>query len=712
MPRFPLAPALALALAGPALGACGSPAEAPPRRDCRAFVWARPERGAELRVVGSWNDWASPGATLFPYGSEGWQVLPLLLPAGEYGYRIVQGGQSALDPYAPLSSYQGEQEVSLLVVPSCEVPAIQVDSVEARAGGAAEIKGTFLAAGSGAALSPASLSAHEGGGPALAAGEASPSDGHFSFSLNGLSRGKHTFTLEAADAKGVAAEPAQASVWVEPAHESWADGVLYQIMIDRYRGDGGAALSPPATLGSRAGGTLDGVRAEIEKGTFASLGVTALWLSPVYLNPTEARPGRDGHPSESYHGYWPIDDRAVDPRIGGDAALEAVMASAHAQGLRVLLDIVPNHVYETNARYLDHQGQGWFNDGPSKCVCGAPDCDWGAHIQTCWFAPYLPDVRWQRPEAMPLAADDARFWMDRFGADGVRIDAVPMMPRGATRRIAHALRHAQSPRGSLFSIGEVFTGPGVGGLDTIRYYLGPDGLDAAFDFPLMWAIRDAFGADRAGFDEVESTLASKEKALAGSGSLLGLMIDNHDTSRFLSDAEGKGGVDPWVSAPPQPAAEGLYARQAMALALTFSLPGLPVLYYGDEIAMAGANDPDNRRVMPPAEALSPAQQGVLATVQRMGALRRCFPALRTGARRPLTTEKKRWAFVRDAGDGLPVLALFSKEAQATSLPVPGAPPGEYLDAFTGAPVHLGEGAAVEVKPFSFTILLPAQHPCP
>jgi glycosidase len=711
MLRFPLVPALALALAGSALGACGTRAAPPPRRDCRSFVWAKPDPGAEVRVVGSWSGWASPGAAPLPYGSDGWQVLPLLLPPGEYGYRLVQGGESALDPHAPLSTYQGEQEVSLLVVPSCDVPAIQVDSVEVGQNGEASVKGTFLAAKSGAALDIASVSAREGDTAARPA-EASSTDGRFSFSLTGLSRGKHTLILEATDEQGVKAEPAQAAVWVEPAADSWADGVLYQIMIDRYRGDGGATLTPPPALGARAGGTLDGVRAEIEKGTFASLGVTALWLSPVYLNPSEARLGRDGHPSESYHGYWPVDDRAVDPRIGGESALQAVIASAHAHGLKVILDIVPNHVYETNPRYLEHQGDGWFNDGPSKCVCGAPDCDWGAHILTCWFAPYLPDVRWQRADALPLAADDARFWMERFGADGVRIDAVPMMPRAATRRIAHALRTSQSPRGSLFSIGEVFTGPGAGGLDTIRYFLGPDGLDAAFDFPLMWAIRDAFGADRAGFDAVESTLVLKEKALAGSGSLLGLMIDNHDTSRFLSDAEGTGNVDPWASAPAQPTEQGLYARQAMALALTFSLPGLPVLYYGDEIAMAGANDPDNRRVMPASDTLSPAQQSVLATVQRMGALRRCFPALRTGARRPLTTTKTRWAFVRDAGDGLPVLALFSKEPQPSTIAVPGAPAGDYLDAFTGAPVHLGEGTEVPVDPLSFKILLPAQHPCP
>src|SRR5690606_34538512 len=98
----------------------------------------------------------------------------------------------------------------------------------------------------------------------------------------------------------------------------------------------------------------------------------------------------------------------------------------------------PNHVYETHPRYLEHQGDGWFH--PSGCVCGTPSCPWGEHIETCWFTPYLPDVRWQHPEAARAARDDVAFWMRRYDLDGLRVDAVPMMPRAATRRIAHEVR--------------------------------------------------------------------------------------------------------------------------------------------------------------------------------------------------------------------------------------------------------------------------------
>ena len=96
--------------------------------------------------------------------------------------------------------------------------------------------------------------------------------------------------------------------------------------------------------GRRAGGTLSGVLSAIEGGYFERFGVSALWMSPVYLNPVEPRPGRDGRMYDSYHGYWPLDSRGVEPRIGGEALVRAVVEAAHARGLRVLFDLVPNHV--------------------------------------------------------------------------------------------------------------------------------------------------------------------------------------------------------------------------------------------------------------------------------------------------------------------------------------------------------------------------------
>lgn len=706
-------PSLGLALAlcaAPALAGCGDPTY--PTVDCRQAIWALPAReDVEVRVIGSFDDWQTPG-TEMESADDGWRVALLDLPPGEYGYQITEGGAPKLDRYQPLGTYRGEQEVSLLTAADCSVPALRVDAASAGADGALTLAGAFVARDGGPALATTSVEVRIDGELAEKGEvQASAATGLFGVSKAGLLPGKHRITIDAHDEDGKPAPTAEASVWVKPAAETWADGVLYQVVVDRYRGDGGAPLAAPATPGSRAGGTLRGVLAEIENGTFEALGVTALWLSPVYTNPEGFLVGRDGRESQGYHGYWPIADREVDPRLGGEEALDLVIAKAHARGIKVLFDLVPNHVHEDNPRYLAHRGDGWFDDGPDHCVCGDPGCDWGTHIQACWFTPFLPDVRWKSEGAVHAAIDDTVFWMRRFDADGVRIDAVPMMPRMATRRILRGMRDSVSPRDALFAVGEVFTGPG--GEDVIRYFMGRDGLDSAFDFPLMWALRDAVAHNRSGLEDVEKTLVAGEEALRGSGAVVARMLGNHDTTRFVSEAAGNAGNHPWENPPPQPEGAGVYSRHRLALTVMFALPGLPVLYYGDEVGLAGASDPDSRRVMPDLAAISDEQRATLKLTRRLGALRRCLPALRRGERIPLWADASTWAFARDAGDGAKVLALFSIASAKADIHVPGGvvPAGQYVDALGGQAITLSGGDAITLDPMSGMLLVPENSPC-
>jgi glycosidase len=704
-----VAPTCALA-AALGLAACG---DEPRARDCTTLIWAQPSRrGAALAVIGSWNGWYLPGIPMQASSDPPWQVarVDAEVSPGEYGYLILEDGAHRRDPHNPLTTFWAEEddlEVSLLVVPDCAAPTLSIAAAEARDDGTATVRAAFHAADDGAALARASAS--------TPAGEAVPvtiSDGELRVDRTGLPRGKHTLTLTAEDAAGRTAS-ARASVFVRPAAATWADGLLYQVVTDRFRGDGGAPLAPPPTPGARAGGTLDGVTAEIEAGHLESLGVGALWISPVYVNPTEAREGRgDGRMYEGYHGYWPLDSRGVDPRIGGEAALERLMAAAHARGIRVLLDVVPNHIYEDNPRAAGDPSQ--FNRRDPPCVCGLDGCDWGAHIQTCWFTTYLPDLRFESPAVMRTAYEDLIWWARRFDGDGVRVDAVPMMPRAATRRMAHELRASVWPPESQFLIGEVYTGAGAWGVDVIRYYLGEGGLDSVFDFPLMWAIRDALAHESVGLDAVEAMLGEVERATEGSGAVLGRILGNHDTTRFLSEAHGDAAGDPWDDPPVQPDADArAFARHRAALTLLLTLPGLPVLYYGDELGLAGGNDPDNRRVLPAWDALSPEQAATLAHARRLGTLRACLPALRTGTRAPVQVEDDLYVFLRGEGEGA-ALVLLSRAGAPREVSVPGGllPPGTWVDALSGEQVELdGQGGRVVLAPRSSRVLIAASSGC-
>lgn len=715
--RRPLLSALAVALL--AGGGCGEDSPGAPVRECPAIVWAQAPtgNGARVSVVGSWDGWASPGIALEPFEADpAWWMARVAVAPGEHGYLIEVDGVRRVDSFNPLTTFRGAEEVSLLVAPDCAAPEIRVDSAAGAEAGTIEVKATFLARPDGRALDPASVTAAIEGGAALSITKASAEDGVIVARAAGLPRGKHAVVIEAADAEGRRAAPVRAAAWVSPAMETFEDGLLYHLMIDRFRGDSGAPLAPPSTLTSRAGGTLDGVRAAIEAGYFDDLGVTALWLSPVYQNPIEPREGRDGHMSEGYHGYWPLDSRGVDPRIGGPEALTALVQAAHARGLRVLLDLVPNHVYEMNPRFLENAAAGWFHDGPDSCVCGTEGCGWGERIQTCWFTPYLPDVRWQHPDAMRAGIDDALFWADQFDLDGFRIDAVPMIPRAATRRIAAALRSAVAPRSATLLLGEVYTGEGTGGVQMIRYHLGEAGLDSAFDFPAMWAMRRAVATGSGGFDELAAVLDEEEAAYAGSGAVMSRILGNHDTTRFISEANGDAWSDPWTNPPVEPSDPAAHARHRMGLALLLTLPGMPTMYYGDEIGLAGGSDPDSRRVMPALASLSSEQQASLDVARRLGKLRACSPALRRGDRVLLVATPRTFGYVRDAADGSPVIALFSTADEVSSIPIfeTAAPPGLYIDGMTGAEVPVGVSgapAAVDVAPRSFRVLVGAASPC-
>jgi glycosidase len=146
------------------------------------------------------------------------------------------------------------------------------------------------------------------------------------------------------------------------------------------------------------------------------------------------------------------------------------------------------------------------------------------------------------------------------------------------------------------------------------------------------------------------------------------------------------------------------------LALLFTIPGIPVLYYGDELGLAGASDPDSRRVMPDLALLSLRQRRVLDVVHKLGTLRARTEALRTGARRTLVAERDTYVFTRAAASGSIAVVLVSKsEAPITIALAPDVlPPGGLVDAIDHTEFRVESGLAtpVPMAPLSFRILTP------
>lgn len=691
------------------LAGCSVAEPTPPQRECSIVIWARAHQvGSVPQLVGSWDDWATPGTEL-QAREDGWYAVRIEPPPGEHGYLIVDGNIARIDEHNPLTTFRPSdaREVSRLWIDDCSQPELRIDEVRVED---SRIVATAQFLSVGATLDPDRI------GSGLSLDQAASDDGTLALSSDALSRGRHTYEIAAHDEAGRVAT-AKLSVFVDPIAPSWRDAIVYQVMIDRFRADDGLALAPPPTPGSRAGGTLGGVEAMVASGYFEALGVSALWLSPVYVNPDEPREGTDGRLYESYHGYWVSRDREVDPRIGGEAALRSLISTAHARGIAVILDVVPNHVYETHEIVAAHRDDGWFNEHPSECVCGTSTCPWADFMQDCWFAPYLPDLRLEHPDAMNYAVGELSWWLDNFEIDGLRIDAVPMMPRAASLRIAHEVRRHSAPGRDRLLLGEVFTGAGPAGVAGLRSYLGPDGLDSVFDFPTMWALREVLADRSAGFTSLDALLDTIDAELEGSGAVLGRMLGNHDVIRFTTAVVGDGAGDPWLEPATQPegtSTDELAALERVGLALTLqlTLPGMPVIYYGDELALAGADDPDSRRVLPDLDSLSPARMALLEHARTLGKLRRCSSALRSTQRDTLHVGEDTYAYARIAEDGATVVVLLSRADEPRTITLPGtALEGRVHDVLSGATLDLGASTSIELEPRAAMVLLSEGDPC-
>lgn len=684
-----------------------------PYRTCSVVAWHHPTSpDAQVEIVGDWNGWSLPGLPMQPSNDPGWLAAVLTLTPGEHEYAILEDGQWLLDTTVPTSGFHDDQEVTWVDVNDCSVPGLAIESAAGSSDGQATVQATFLASTSHDPIDSTSITvtAHDGSVVPPSSLSIHSATGTITLGFTGLSPGKHTLSFHANDVKGRSADPAWTTLWIEPQAFDPRDMILYQVMVDRYRGPGGASIAQPPVPSARAGGTVSGVTAAIESGELAALGVNALWISPLYANPDGWFAGTDGRPYSSYHGYWPMNPRATETPMAPEADVDALIATAHAHDMRILFDVVPNHVHEEHPYAQAHLDDGWFNHPDGSCICGLT-CDWADHIIDCWFTNYLPDLDWRNAAVADQVTSDVLWWFDRFDGDGIRIDAVPMMWRAATRRIVTAIRDKYDhPAHSLFLLGENFVGEDD--FDLLKYQLGPYGLDSEFHFPLMWALRGAIADESQPMSAIDSVVEEGIADWAGSGATMTTMIGNQDVDRFATESMGEGDVDGWTPAIQPAASSDIYPKQQMALGAIFALPGAPVVYYGDELAMVGHVDPDSRHVMPSDASLNPAQFATRTLVQKLGNVRACSAALRRGTYRLLFANDESLAFAREVTGADAAVVVLLRNTSDVSAPFAQIAAGTWVDALTGTAQSLSpELTNVRGAPLSVQIFFPQGSAC-
>ncbi|MGE0784440.1 MAG: alpha-amylase family glycosyl hydrolase [Sandaracinaceae bacterium] len=661
-----------------------------PARSCDLTLRYAPPVGAgRVQVAGTFTDWQSAPLDMRDDDGDGVYEITLspnarLASGQRYAYRwLVDGDRWFLDESSPLREYTDACLNSAFMMPACDAgPELRATPLRiTRTGDTASIRAhvAILTAADGALPTDVTLALDATLVDAAAIRIAA--DGSRDVTLDGVPRGRHVLSVRARDAMGRDAEPIDLPFWIEDTQFSWRDAVMYMVVVDRFaNGDPsndapvGAPVERPADF---HGGDLNGVVAAMRGGYFDELGVNAIWLSPINRQADGAFVGRDGpHQFAGYHGYWPVRAREVEPRFGGDAALHELVDEAHRRGIRVLLDLINNQVHEQH-EYVTAHGD-WFRTG---CVCGLdPGCGWSERPLDCLFASYLPDINWRVPGAEHQFIDDAVYWVDEFGVDGFRIDAVKHVETHSISNLRAALARRFEQGGErIFMVGETAVdasdhydvGCGVSfpdGYTWIDAYVGERMLDGQFDFPTYHRTQSGLLTGDASYRDIEAALHDLEVRYRPDGVHV-RFLGNHDGSRIASRANNdslqgcRWAGDPGCASLPGAITDPYaFARLRRAFTVLYTTPGIPFLYYGDEVAVPGGQDPDNRRDMVfdgalsaiqiSGGALTGLQRGLRTHLRELGQARAASVALRRGRRVPLlvTDDVYVVAYVAAAGE--------------------------------------------------------------
>jgi len=456
----------------------------------------------------------------------------------------------------------------------------------------------------------------------------------------------------------------------------WQDAVFYEIFVRSF------ADSTTGPLANDGVGDLRGIIERLDylndgdPTTDTDLGITALWLMPVTQSP-------------SYHGYDTVDYRTIDDEYGTNDDFRELIAECDQRGIRVVIDLVINHSSSDHPWFLEAREPG--SDKRDWYIWRDEHPGWqGAWGQNVWhpslsndgswyfglFWKGMPDLNFDHEPVTQAVFDMTRYWVEDMGVAGFRLDAIRhLIEDGQIQENTPATHawlkrfheHLQSLSGPTAAPGEVFTvGEVWSDSDAVSRYVG-DQIDVCFEFDLGYRLVDAVNQQSA-----RPIVRQLEKMdIVYPLGMYATFIRNHDQPRTLHELGGD--------------------REAAALAavIQFCLPGVPFIYYGEEIGMTGTKPDEFLRTpmqwAPPSEAgpgvgftnttpwmaanidaedIHVAGQeddprSLLNTYRRLIALRHAEPALKTGELRLIETGHESVLAWERSANGRRLLCLFN-----------------------------------------------------
>jgi len=430
---------------------------------------------------------------------------------------------------------------------------------------------------------------------------------------------KNTFTTSV-----VQGEEVSSAQTLEVSDSSVLDesDIIYMVLTDRFY-DGNAtnngtlnAEYRPGELKYTQGGDWVGLKSKLSY--IKDLGVTAIWISPPSENELLSRDGTES----GYHGYFTKDYYNADPHYGTKQDLIDLVDEAHNLGLKVILDVVPNHTADyltagaSSYTSSTYQPDAPFNN-PAWFHQNGDITDWTNEwqVQNCDLGG-LDDINHSNADARAAIKDVYKMWVDDTGVDAVRVDAARSIDKNFLAEFQNYL--------GVPSFGEIF----VGDVDYVSDY--QDYEWGVLDFPLFFQARDVFAND-ASFYNVKSILDQDYKY--SNANHLVTFIDNHDRDRFLCLANDN------------------YQKLRLALTFLFTVRGIPDVYYGTEQECYGGGVPTewagiankaNREVMP-----GFTEDGnIYKYIQKLTQIRKDYACLSSGTQREMWVEANIYSYSR------------------------------------------------------------------
>lgn len=343
----------------------------------------------------------------------------------------------------------------------------------------------------------------------------------------------------------------------------WAENkVVYQIFPSRFatskQVDEELWYKAPIHYDDNLQGDLRGIIEHLDY--LKELGIDVLYMTPIFK-------------ADTCHKYDTIDYYTIDPSFGNKEDLKELVEKAHAMGMKVLLDAVFNHTgtkFFAFADLLEKQEESKYKDWyyveefPLKW-------GWGSKPTFKTFAYFggMPKLNLNNPEVQEYCLNVAKYWIQECDIDGWRLDVGDEVPHAFWKRFRKEIKSVKS---DALIVGEVW------------YYaddfLRGDEWDTVMNYPFYGAVMDLVAHEGITVSQyVERIGFLKGKLHKKAYPLMFNLIDSHDTPRFLHSSGSQ------------------IAKQKLAAAFQLLSPGMPMIYYGDEFAMKGAQDPDNRRGM-------------------------------------------------------------------------------------------------------------------